>query len=110
MSCDLFEENRVCKACLFGVDLPCFLLPVKVDQSFHLFGRQVLRLVNDQVLVQERASAHEVQALDFDAAANQLIGSGTPPLSGAGFCFAQDFQVVVQCAHPRAHFFFFGAG
>jgi hypothetical protein len=37
------------------------------DQGLDLFWRQVLRLVDDQELVDERAAAHEVERLDLDA-------------------------------------------
>ena len=67
-----------------------------------------MRLVNDQIFVEESAPAHEVQAFDLDAAADQLIGSCTAPFACAGFGFGEHFYVVVQSAHPRAHFFFFG--
>ena len=69
-----------------------------------------MRFVNDEVFIQERATSHEVHALDFDAAANQLTRGGTAPLTRTGVGFAQNFQVVIQRAHPRAHFFFFRAG
>src|SRR5665213_4534589 len=41
------------------------------DQRLHLLGRQVLRFVDDQELVDERTPAHEVEALDLDPRADQ---------------------------------------
>ena len=35
------------------------------DQRLHLLWREVLRLVDDQELVQEGAAAHEVEAFHF---------------------------------------------
>ena len=80
------------------------------DQRFHLLGRQVLGLVDDDVLGQKRAAPHEVHALDLDTAADQFAGGGAAPFASVGVGFAQHFKVVIQCAHPRAHFFFFSAG
>ena len=79
------------------------------DEGFHLLGRQVLRLIDDHDFVHEGAPAHEVHALDLDAAADQFVGGGTAPFTGRGFGFGQGFEVIVQGTHPGAHFFFFGA-
>lgn len=38
------------------------------DQCLHLLGGEILGLVNDHILVHERASAHEVHAFDLDSA------------------------------------------
>jgi hypothetical protein len=80
------------------------------DQRLHLLGREVLRLVDEHELVQEGAPAHEVQALDLDLAAHQVVGGGAAPFAGAAVAARQHLQVVVQRAHPRAHLLFFGAG
>jgi hypothetical protein len=53
------------------------------DQRLHLLGREVLRLVDDDVLVQEGATAHEVHALDLDAAADEFIGGRAAPFACA---------------------------
>jgi propionyl-CoA synthetase len=53
------------------------------DQRLHLLGREVLRLVDEHELVQEGAPAHEVQALDLDLAAHQVVGGGAAPFAGA---------------------------
>src|SRR5436190_6453281 len=37
------------------------------DQGFHLLGRKILRFIDNQILVDEGAAAHEVQRLDLDA-------------------------------------------
>ena len=37
------------------------------DECLHLLRRQVLRLVDDEVLIEESATAHEVERLDLDA-------------------------------------------
>ena len=79
------------------------------DQGLHLLGRQVLRLVDDDELVQERAPAHEVQALDLDLAAHQVVGRRAPPFAGAAVALGQHLEVVVERAHPRAHLLFLGA-
>ena len=78
------------------------------DQGLHLLGRQILRLVDHHVLVQEGAPAHEVHALDLDLAADQLVGGRAAPFACAGLGFSQHFQVVIQRTHPGAHFFFLG--
>ena len=51
------------------------------DQRLHLLGRQVLRLVDDQELVDEGAAAHEVQRLDLDARADQVARRGAAPFA-----------------------------
>src|SRR6202158_2374677 len=52
------------------------------DQGLHLLGRQVLRLVDDQVLVDERAAAHEVERFYLDARTDKIARRGTAPLAG----------------------------
>ncbi|ENO78878.1 dehydrogenase [Thauera sp. 63] len=80
------------------------------DQGLHLLGRQVLRLVDDQELVQEGAAAHEVQALDLDAAADQVAGGGTAPVTAFARGAVEHVEVVLERAHPRRHLLFLGAG
>jgi len=41
--------------------------PGTCNQCFHLFGRQILRFIDDHVLVQKRTAAHEIHALYLDA-------------------------------------------
>ena len=78
------------------------------DQRFQLLGRQVLRFVDNDKPVQKSAAAHKVHRANLDAIANQVLGSGPPPV--AAFAAAgQYFQVVHQRTHPRLHFFFLGA-
>src|SRR5690606_17851087 len=63
------------------------------DQGLHLLGRQVLRLVDDNVAVEEGASAHEVHGPDLDARGEQVVGRRASP--GAAFLRRrQHFQVV----------------
>mmetsp|Transcript_6769 Transcript_6769/g.28486 ORF Transcript_6769/g.28486 Transcript_6769/m.28486 type:complete len:567 (-) Transcript_6769:681-2381(-) len=80
------------------------------DQRLHLLGRQVLGLVDDDELVQEGAPAHEVQALDLNLAAHEVVGGGAPPLAGRRVALGQYLEVVVEGAHPRAHLLFLGTG
>src|SRR5213082_496432 len=42
------------------------------DEGLHLLGRQVLRLVDDEILVDEGAAAHEIERLDLDPGADQV--------------------------------------
>src|SRR5690349_14981587 len=51
------------------------------DERLHLLRREVLRLVDDQILVDERAAAHEVHALDLQARADQLLGRRAAPFA-----------------------------
>jgi hypothetical protein len=67
--------------------------PCAGDQRFHLLGRQVLRLVNDDVLVQEGAPAHEVHALDLDAAADQLVGGRAAPFTCIAVSLGQNSRL-----------------
>ena len=69
-----------------------------------------MRLVNDQELVQEGAAAHEIQGLDLDARADQVLRRGTPPLTRRIIGLLQDIEVILQRAHPRRHLFFLATG
>ena len=72
------------------------------DQRLHLLRRQVLRLVDDQVLVDEGAAAHEVEALHLDARADQVARGGATPFAGVVVGLVQHVEVVLERAHPRA--------
>ena len=78
-------------------------------QRLHLLGREVLCLVDDQVLVVEGAAAHERHGFDADARADQ-VGGGRPAPFAAGAALVQHLQVVFQRAHPGRHLLFLGAG
>ena len=69
-----------------------------------------MRLVNHQIFVEKGAAAHEVERLDFDARANQVAGRRTAPFAGSIIGLVKHVEVVFKRAHPRIHFFFFGAG
>ncbi len=79
------------------------------DQRLHLLGRQVLRLVYDQVFVEEGAAAHEVQRFDLDAGANQIARRGAAPVAAIVIALVEHVQIVLQRPHPRRHFLLFGA-
>ncbi|EOA05532.1 dehydrogenase [Herbaspirillum frisingense GSF30] len=78
------------------------------DQRLHLFGREVLRFIDDQELVHERTAAHEVQRLDLDTRADQVLGRCPAPFAGVAVGLVEHFEVVVEGAHPGAHLFFLG--
>ena len=80
------------------------------DQRLDLFRRQVLRFVDDQELVDEGAAAHEVERLDLDPRADQVLRRGAPPFAAVGVGLVQHLEVVVESAHPRRHLLFFGTG
>src|SRR5580658_3156404 len=50
------------------------------DERFHLLGREVLRLVEDQEAVEEGAPAHEIKRADLDAIAQEVVGRRTAPV------------------------------
>src|SRR5688500_8678690 len=79
-------------------------------ERLHLLRRQILRLVDDQPLVHERASAHEIQRFHLDARAHQVARRGAPPFAARLVGGVQDVEVVLERAHPRRHLFFLGAG
>ena len=79
------------------------------DQRLHLLGREVLRLVEDDVAVEEGAAAHEIQRADLDAVAQQVVGRGAAPVA-AFLALRQHLEVVHERAHPGLHLFLFGAG
>ncbi|ENO86542.1 dehydrogenase [Thauera aminoaromatica S2] len=80
------------------------------DQGLHLLGREVLRLVDDEELVEESAAAHEVQALDLDAAADEVAGGRATPVAALAGGAVEHVEVVLERAHPGCHLFFLGAG
>jgi hypothetical protein len=51
------------------------------DHRFDLLGREVLGLVDDQELVDERAAAHEIQVFRLDLRLDQVARSGYRRLS-----------------------------
>ena len=79
------------------------------DQGLELLRRQVLRLVDDDEAVQEGAAAHEVERLDLDARTDKVLRRRTAPVAGFVVGLVQHVEVVFQRAHPRRHFFLFGA-
>src|ERR1700694_5836542 len=78
-------------------------------QRLHLRRRQVLRLVDDQPLVDEGAAAHEVERLDADARAHQVARRRAAPFAARFFGGIQHIEVVLQCAHPGLHLLLLGA-
>ena len=82
------------------------------DEGLHLLGGQVLGLVQDDVFIEEGAAAHEVQGLDADPVAYQVVGDGAAPITGLAALGAvgEDLQVVHEGAHPGGHLFLLGAG
>ena len=75
-------------------------------QRFHLFGGQVLRFIDDQVLTQKSTAAHEAHGLHLDPRLDQIVCSGTSPVATA-FALIEHLKVVFERAHPGLHFFFF---
>src|SRR5665213_1466866 len=66
------------------------------DQRLHLLGRQVRRFVDDQELVDERAPAHEVEALDLDPRADEIARGGASPFAGFVVGLVEHVEVVLQ--------------
>src|SRR5688572_4664804 len=79
-------------------------------QRLHLLGREVLRLVDDQPLVDEGAPAHEVERLDLDARAHQVPRRRAPPLAARLVGGVEDIEVVLERPHPGLHLLLLGAG
>ena len=80
------------------------------DQRLHLFGREILRFVDDYIFVEESAPAHEVEGFNLDPRTNQIARGGTPPIAAFFIGLIQHVEIVFQRAHPGCHFFFLGAG
>lgn len=70
------------------------------DQRLHLFGRQVLGFVNDQVLVDEGAASHEIKRLDLDTRPDQFLRCSPAPFARIRVGFIEDFEIVIERAHP----------
>ena len=51
------------------------------DERFHLFGREILRFVNDDEFLQEGSPAHEAHGLDADAALDEVERSLPAPFA-----------------------------
>src|SRR5688572_1428226 len=79
-------------------------------QRLHLLRREVLRLVDDQPLVDEGAPAHEVERLDADARSDQVAGRGAAPFTARLVRGVEHIEVVFERAHPGLHLLFLGAG
>ena len=79
------------------------------DEGLHLLGREVLRFVDDDELLEERAPAHEAHRLDADAVADEVHRGLAAPVAGA-VRLVEDLEVVFQSPHPRRHLLFFRAG
>ena len=69
-----------------------------------------MRFVDDQQFVDEGATAHKTHGFDLDFVFDQFAGRGTRPFACVGVAFDEHFEVVLQCAHPRGHFFLFRSG
>ena len=78
------------------------------EQGFHLLGRNVLGLVNNDEAVEESASAHEIECAHFDPAGQQVVGCGAAPCT-AFLGLGKHLQIVGQGTHPGGHFLFFCA-
>src|SRR5258706_9109639 len=79
------------------------------DQSLHLLGGQVLRFVEDEVLVDEGAATHEIERLDLDSRADQVARGGPAPLARLVVGLVENVEIVLESSHPRGHLFFLGA-
>src|SRR5882762_10217060 len=79
------------------------------DKGLHLLGRQVLRLVDDEVLVDEGAPAHEIQRLDLDPGADQVARGGAAPFARVVVGLVENVEIVLERPHPGRHFLRLGA-
>src|SRR5438093_4112566 len=79
------------------------------DQGLHLLGRQVLGLVDDEILVDEGAAAHEIERLDLDSRSDQVARAGPAPLACLLARLVEDVEIVLATPHPGGHLFFLGA-
>ena len=80
------------------------------DKSLHLLRRQVLRLIDNEEAVEERAAAHEAHRLHADPGADDVLRRVVPPGAGGGIGVVQHFEVIFQSPHPGHHLLFFCAG
>src|SRR3954471_21505250 len=80
------------------------------DERLHLLGRQVLRLVDDQPLVDERAPAHEVERLDLDPRAHKVPRRRASPFAARLVGSVEHVEVVLERAHPGQHLLLLRAG
>ena len=80
------------------------------DQRLHLLRRQVLRLVDDQVLVDEGAAAHEVERLDLDARADQVRVAARPHSPPASSVLLSTSRLSSSAPIHGVHLFLLGAG
>src|SRR3954454_15487529 len=65
------------------------------DERFHLLWSQVLSLVNNEELVDERSSTHEIERFYLDARANQIERGRTSPFAGTAICLVEHVKVVL---------------
>src|SRR5947209_3976045 len=66
------------------------------DERLHLLGREILRFVDDEILVDERASAHEVERLHFDARPYEIARSCASPFAGFVIRLVEHVEVVLE--------------
>src|SRR5260221_12882339 len=78
------------------------------DQGLHLLGSQVLRLVDDEILVDEGATAHEIERLDLDPGADQVARGGASPFARVLVGLVEYVEIVLERSHPGRHFLFLG--
>src|SRR6267143_1405121 len=79
------------------------------DQGLHLLGRQVLRFVDDEILVDEGAATHEIERLDLDPRADQVARGGAAPLARLIVGLVENVEIVLERPHPGRHFLLLGA-
>src|SRR5450432_113832 len=78
------------------------------DDGLHFVGRQVLRLVDDDELVRDRAAADVRQRLDLDEAHVDELLVGAPALALLALRQAHEvLDVVVDGLHPRVELLFY---
>src|SRR5690606_11130124 len=65
-------------------------------QGFHLFGCEVLCLVDNKELVQERTAAHEAHGLDLDARADLLHCGVLAPVGPSAVAWTHAICTQVQ--------------
>src|ERR1044072_292259 len=77
------------------------------QQRLPLLRREVLRFIQNQESIEERASSHEIQRTNLDPVSQQIIRCRATPVA-AFLALREHFQVIHERAHPRLHLFFLG--
>src|SRR5882672_4022311 len=79
------------------------------DQGLHLLGSQVLRLVDDEILVDEGATAHEIERLDLDPGADQVARGGAAPFARVLVGLVENVEIELKRSNPKLYFLYFFA-